>query len=109
MLKFLKIEIAEKECSASLGYVHIEHHETNRANRFTTHVLLTSIHLREKVNKLCVFCSLLNHPPLQCPKISNSQDKRAFMKRNSLCFICFTKGHLSPACTLKNYSCKGCN
>ena len=48
MLKFLKIEIAEKECSASLGYVHIEHHETNRANRFTTHALLTSIDLREK-------------------------------------------------------------
>ena len=67
--------------------------------------LLTSGESREKANKKCVFCYSVNHPPLRCLKISNSQYKRTILKRNDLCFLYFYKGNKAPSCTLSNYSC----
>ena len=48
LLKHLKIEIEAKERLVSLGHFYTERVESNRDNRFTASVLLTSEESREK-------------------------------------------------------------
>ena len=55
-----------------------------------------------------VFIAQVNHSPPQCKKVSNLGSRIEILKKDSWCFLCLKKGHISKH-FLSKYECRKCN
>ena len=62
----------------------------------------------DNTKKRCPFCNLNNHPPSRCLKVSNSVSRKTILRKNGLCFICFSRAYLASQRT-SSYHCSKCN
>ena len=100
ILSFLKIDVEDKERLISSSH-HDKSFDGNKDNKsknsngrpFTSQSLFNSSdnhNPRDNTKKRCPFCNLNNHPPSRCLKVSNSVSRKTILRKNGLCFICFS-------------------
>ena len=59
-------------------------------------------------NRKCVYYLSDSHSPPQCERVSNVGSRTETLKKDSRCFLCFKKGHISKHC-LSKYECRKWN
>ena len=100
LLTFLKTDVEAKErlisnsnYDKSFGGNKDNKSQNSHGRPFTSQSLYNSSDNHnpcDNTKKRCPFCNLNNHPPSRCLKVSNSVSRKTILRKNGLCFICFS-------------------
>ena len=107
LLKYTADELLAKESCSSLFKKNNSANNESDKGRYTTSSFALGSH--EVTHSIIenVYCWSELHSPPQCKKASNVGSRIEIFKKDSRCFLCLKKGHVSKHC-LSKYECRKC-